>query len=309
MTDTLNHADRDAGRPAALAALIARGDAVDLHSHSRYSDGDWTPAGLIDDARRLGLQLISLTDHDTVSGQTEARAAAEAAGLLYLTGMEVSLTVNGHLYHVLAYDFDPASPTWERFAALRRDRQERYQLAHFDQLRARGYDVSPDLARDETGFFRPRPLAEALHRAGQAASVEAAQQIVRGLGLRVPIDMTYQDVFEFAELLQPGEVVFSVAHPGRDQAGVSVRLSEADLATLLDAIPLVALEATHPYHRSTDVVFYADLASRHGLAVTCGSDAHGQRHNRPLLRHPATLCQEFLERIQARWEARLPVLV
>src|SRR5581483_6250182 len=83
---------------------------IDLHSHSRHSDGDWTPPELLADAGRLGLDLLSLTDHDTVDGQTAARLAAAEHGILALTGMEVSLTVEGRLYHVLAYDFDPAAP-------------------------------------------------------------------------------------------------------------------------------------------------------------------------------------------------------
>ena len=300
MTDDLRP-ERDAAR---LGALLAAGDAVDLHSHSRHSDGDWTPTELIADASRLGLRLFSLTDHDTVSGQIEARSAADEADLLFLTGMEVSLSVNGRLYHVLGYDYDPASPTWQRFARLHQARRERYDLAQFEQLGAKGYAVSPDLARDAEGRFVPGPLAVALQRGGHAPTIEAANQVIRGLGLRQPIELTYQDVFEFAELLGPEEAVFSVAHPGRDQAGVSVRLTEEDLTTLIRAIPLVALEATHPYHQSADVAHFASLAAQHGLAVTCGSDAHGLRHRRPLLRHPAVVCQDFLELIRARWLAR-----
>jgi hypothetical protein len=116
--------------------------------------------------------------------------------------------------------------------------------------------------------------------------------------------LTYQDVFEFADLLGPEEAVFSVAHPGRNQSGVSVRLTEDDLRVFQRALPLVALEATHPYHTSADVAYYAELAARHGLAVTCGSDAHGVRHRRPLQRYPAILCRDFLELIHARWVAR-----
>jgi 3',5'-nucleoside bisphosphate phosphatase len=300
MTDDVRP-ERDAAR---LGAVLEAGDAVDLHSHSRHSDGDWTPTELIADASRLGLRLLSLTDHDTVSGQIEARSAAADADLLFLTGMEVSLSVNGRLYHVLGYDHDPASPTWQRFAELRQTRRERYDLAQFEQLGAKGYAVSPDLARDAEGRLVPGPLAVALQRGGHAPTIEAAHQLIRGLGLHQPIELTYQDVFEFAELLGPEEAVFSVAHPGRDQAGVSVRLTEEDLATLVRAIPLVALEATHPYHQSADVAHFASLAAQHGLAVTCGSDAHGLRHRRPLLRHPAVVCQDFLELIRARWLAR-----
>lgn len=301
------------GRPvdetalAALQSLIDADEAVDLHSHSRHSDGVWTPAELIDEARTVGLKLISLTDHDNVGGQEAAFAAARQAGILFLTGMEVSLTVEGRMYHVLCYDFDWSSPTWNVFAEARRKRFELLYLNQFDQLRARGYEVNPDLARDGDGRLVDDPLPVALHRSGQAQTLEEARQRVRGLYLRRPVELTYQDVAEFGALLRPGEAVFSVAHPARQDQGVSVRLSEDDLRRLAETIPLVALEAQHPYHSQSDVEHYRDLARQYGLAITCGSDAHHQVR-RPLRAHPASLCGEFLRIVQARWSARVPVL-
>lgn len=291
-----------------LEDLIAQADseeaAVDLHSHSRHSDGDWTPPELIADAEKLGLRLISLTDHDTVAGQVAARFHAAERGLIYLTGMEVSLLVEGRLYHVLAYDFDPASPTWERFAEVRQARRERFTLPLFEQLAARGYAVSSDVARDENGRLVPNALGVALEKAGLAPSADAGRTMARNLGLSYPTEMTYLDVHDFAGLLRPGEAVFSVAHPARHQAGVSVRLSADDLKVLRSTIPLVALEAYHPYHPPTDVEHYRGLAAEHDLAVTTGSDAHGVRHARPLRRHQAALSRGFLETIRDRWRGR-----
>lgn len=297
-------------RLAQLDQIIASDASVDLHSHSRHSDGDWTPSSLLADAAELGLSLLSLTDHDTVSGQAEAARAAAERGILFVSGMEVSLLVEGRAFHVLCYDFDPASPTWEEFTRLRRERRERYCLGLFEQLAGHGYAVSPDLARDEDGQFFPDPLAIALQRAGRAATIEAARTIVRGLALRFEAEAMYQEIHEFAGLLRPGEAIFSVAHPARQQAGVSVRLNETDLHRIAEAIPLVALEATHPYHSASDVTNYANLAAQHGLAVTCGSDAHGLRYQRPLRRHPAGLCGAFLRTIRERWATRTaPVLI
>lgn len=302
------------GRPideamlATLRQVIDADEPVDLHSHSRHSDGTWTPPELIDEARTIGLKLISLTDHDNVGGQAAAVTAATAAGIVFLTGMEVSLTVEGRLYHVLCYDFDWSSPTWLRFAEARRERFEALHLNQFDQLRARGYDVDPDLARGEDGWLVDDPLPEALHRSGQVSTLEEARQRVRGLYLRRPVELLYQDVAEFGALLRPGEAVFSVAHPARQDVGVSVRLSEDDLRRFIDTIPLVAIEAYHPYHRAADVEYYAALAKQSGLAVTCGSDAHGHQMRRPLRCHPASIAGDFLRIIQNRWAARVPIL-
>ena len=292
-----------------LSRVLEEGSAIDLHSHSRHSDGDWTPESLIADGAELGLQLISLTDHDTVAGQSAAAVAAREAGLLYITGMEVSLTIEGRLYHVLCYDFDPSSPTWQDFAEIRRQRFDLFFENQFHQLRDRGYSVDPELARDANGHFESEPLALAVHRAGQCPTFTEAQQLVRGLGLRRPTDLLYQNLDDFAAILGPGEAVFSVAHPARQDAGVSVRLSSADLEQFVAKIPLVALEAFHPYHREPDVAFYRELASAHGLAVTCGSDAHGVRFGRPLRRNSATLSGTFLGLIRERWLSRILVPV
>ena len=292
-----------------LSRVLDEGAAVDLHSHSRHSDGDWTPESLIADAAELGLQLVSLTDHDTVAGQAAAAASAREAGLLYITGMEVSLTIEGRLYHVLCYDYDPSSPTWQNFAALRRQRFDLFYENQFQQLRDRGYSVPSELARDANGHFEPEPLALAIHRAGQSSSFEAAQQLVRGLSLRRPTDLLYQDLDDFASILRLGDAVFSVAHPARQDAGVSVRLSAADLERFVATLPLVALEAFHPYHREPDVAVYREMASAHGLAVTCGSDAHGVRFGRPLRRNSAALSDAFLRLVRERWLARALVPV
>lgn len=274
--------------------------AVDLHCHTRYSDGDWTPESLIADAAQLGIGLISLTDHDTVSGQALARAAARAASMSFITGIEVSLTISGHLYHVLTYDFDPEASFWTRFAERRRELRQRYILAQFDDLRQRGHDVEPSLARDDQGFFVDQPLAVALQRAGRAPTIDAAEQTLRGLWLRRPVELLYMDAAEFGAMIGASAAVCSVAHPARQESGVSDRLSEADLVQLRSVLPLVALEAYHPYHQPRDVDEFRALAARHGLAVTTGSDAHGVRVRRPLRAHPAALSRDFLLILQDR---------
>lgn len=302
------------GRPiddttlSALRRVIDAEEAIDLHSHSRHSDGVWTPSELIEEAQTVGLKLLSLTDHDNVGGQEAAAAAAAATGIVFLTGMEVSLTVEGRLYHVLCYDFDWSSPTWLRFAEARSKRFEAAYLSQFDQFRARGYDLNPDLAREPDGRLATDPLAVALYRSGQVATIEEARQRIRSLYLRWPAELLYQDVGEFGALLRPGEAVFSVAHPARQEVGVSVRLTEDDLGRLMEAIPLVALEAHHPYHSAADVDRYRALAKERGLAVSCGSDAHGHQMRRPLRQHPSSMADEFLSIIRDRWVARVPAV-
>jgi predicted metal-dependent phosphoesterase TrpH len=84
---------------------------ADLHCHSVISDGTLTPEDLADRARRGGVQLWALTDHDEVGGQHRAAAAAREQGLSYLTGTEISVTFAGETVHIVGLGFDADDPT------------------------------------------------------------------------------------------------------------------------------------------------------------------------------------------------------
>src|SRR5262249_47354574 len=94
-----------AGRPAGRAVRSGTVRA-DLHSHSTASDGTSPPAEVLRRARAAGLDVIALTDHDTVAGHDEARLALPA-GLALVPGMELSCRLDGHSVHLLGYLFDP----------------------------------------------------------------------------------------------------------------------------------------------------------------------------------------------------------
>ncbi len=87
---------------------------ADLHCHSDVSDGTLTPEALAERAKRNGVELWALTDHDEVGGQQRARAAAQLQGLAYLTGSEISVTFAGKTVHIVGLGFDPDHPTLQQ---------------------------------------------------------------------------------------------------------------------------------------------------------------------------------------------------
>src|SRR5262245_49186852 len=89
-----------------FAARSSSSGRVDLHLHSTHSDGTYTPAQLVDLARRTGLAAIALTDHDTLSGVDEARAAARGTSVEVVEGVEISTEYNGAELHLLGYFVD-----------------------------------------------------------------------------------------------------------------------------------------------------------------------------------------------------------
>ena len=83
---------------------------ADLHCHSSFSDGSLPPEDLARLAHQGGVDLWSLTDHDELAGQARARAAAEALGMVYVSGVEISVTFAGETVHILGFDFDENDP-------------------------------------------------------------------------------------------------------------------------------------------------------------------------------------------------------
>src|SRR5829696_5990163 len=169
-----------------LRRLIDDGWGVDLHAHSRHSDGAWTPTELVRDAAIQGVRVLALTDHDTVAGQAEAQAAGAAAGMAIVSGVEVTTRVGDRTYHLLCYDLDPADEVWAAVQASRRGGQVDYYLALLAQLRERGYAVRDEDVRTPEGGLVQSPLSTSLVRAGLAADVRAAQALVRSLELDFP---------------------------------------------------------------------------------------------------------------------------
>src|SRR5438045_2306419 len=121
---------------------------ADLHVHSSASDGSDPPAEVMRRAARVGLDVVALTDHDTVAGHAEAHAAAGPVTLL--PGMELSCRLDGRSLHMLAYLFDADQP--ELAAELTRIRDDRVLRARAtaDKL-ARLIAVAHDLALVTTG--------------------------------------------------------------------------------------------------------------------------------------------------------------
>src|SRR5437870_1828670 len=113
---------------------------ADLHLHSTHSDGNYTPAQLLDLARRSGLAAVALTDHDTLAGVAEAEAAAAGSGVAVVPGVEISAEYQGRELHLLGY-FVRAGDEPLR-AALRRLREHRERRFWEIVERLRGCGVS-----------------------------------------------------------------------------------------------------------------------------------------------------------------------
>ena len=298
-------------RQASKAHLAARTDDIitdlsagacsprraDLHTHSTCSDGQWSPAALVEEAARAGISILALTDHDTVAGLTEFERAGPAHGVWAISGIEVSAALDQRAYHILCYGVDPRSSTWETLASAREAGRERMYERLFAQVRRMGYRLEEKAARDESGGLVAHPLQSALQGAGHPDPAGETRRLFRSAILPLLV-LRSVPVERLGEIIAGEGVLCSVAHPAREETGVSSRLTVDDLERIRQVMPLHALEAYHPMHNSAQRDYALELAERHGLMVTCGSDAHGHRVGRPPIAYSAELCRPFLEKLR-----------
>src|SRR6266511_1307366 len=148
---------------------------IDLHAHTLASDGSDTPLELVGAAAAAGIEVLAVTDHDTVEGLGQALAAGERAGVQVLPGCEVPGDVDGRVVHLLAYGEGLLAPgAIDRVAAVRRDRQQRNLRvgAELEALTGVGYADALELAGGAA--LSRAHFARALVRRGAVADVAEA---------------------------------------------------------------------------------------------------------------------------------------
>ncbi|TDD95673.1 PHP domain-containing protein [Actinomadura rubrisoli] len=247
---------------------------IDLHSHSDVSDGMCPPAEVVRRARANGVDVLALTDHDTVGGW-DAATAALPDGLTLVPGIELSCRHDGRSLHMLGYLFDPAEP--ELAAELVRIRDDRVIRAQgmVRRLQALGVDVTWEqvraLARGEA-VGRPH-VARAMVDAGAVRTADEAftpQWIAQGG--RAYVRGYSLDPERAVALVRAAGGVCVLAHP-RARRGYAFA---DELIEELAAAGLAGVEADHPDHAPEDRARLHDLAASLGLAATGSSDDHGE---------------------------------
>jgi 3',5'-nucleoside bisphosphate phosphatase len=282
----------------------AAGRGVDLHTHSRVSDGTESPAEVVEQAVAAGLSAIALTDHDTTAGWPDARQAAERTGLGLLPGVELSTRLGWRSVHVLGYLVDPEHPglvaETARIREARRSRARRivdrigvdYPLAWADVL-----------AQTTPGSTVGRPhIADALVALGIESDRSAAFA-----GILHPrrgyIEPHYAPTPQAGvRLIRAAGGVPVLAHPGA--AGRDRVLGEDVIAELIDE-GLFGLEVYHRENTPDGRERVAELAARFDLAVTGSSDYHGS--GKPNRLGENTTSPEVVERIIAEATGTDPV--
>jgi 3',5'-nucleoside bisphosphate phosphatase len=247
---------------------------ADLHSHSSVSDGTEPPAAVVRRAADAGLDVIALTDHDTVAGVPEA-ARALPAGLTLVPGAELSCRMEGHSVHILGYLFDAGSDELAgEMAELRESRLYRAR-AMVDKLAALGVPISwEQVSEIAAGGVVGRPhIARAMIEAGVVSSIdEAFTPEWIGPGGRAHVNRYALDPAKAIRLVRQAGGVTVLAHPRGSARGWQI--PDTVIAGLAGA-GLTGVEVNHPQQDQRERGRLSDLVRSLGIVASGGSDDHG----------------------------------
>lgn len=246
----------------------------DLHTHSNHSDGTYTPAQLIAEAKERGL-IIALTDHNSVSGLPEFMAEAEGQGVTAVGGVELSTERDGREFHLIGLFIEPQY--YGRVEELCLDfhrRKRESNVALIKRLDEAGYrlDFSAIEGMNVNGRVNRAHIAAQLVRCGYVASIpEAFEKLLdESRGLYIPPErLSLTDGIQF---LRSIGAVPILAHPLKE-------ISDKQLDNLLPELRAAGLAAIETMHSSYDdgmIKISKRLAAKHSLLESGGSDFHGE---------------------------------
>ena len=245
----------------------------DLHTHSVFSDGTYTPTELIAEAKRLGL-IIALTDHNTAAGLPEFMDAARKQGVTAVPGVEFSAEYNGKELHLLGLFVQPEhEPAVERMMREQHVLKEISNMELVERLNRAGYgiDYAKVKARNPKGNANRAHMAAELMEQGYVASIrEAFDTILSDTGgfYVPPSRLQLLDVIE--DLRRIG-VLPVLAHPLQE-------LTETELRELLShamGAGLAGMETMHSSYSPETIALAEKIAAEFGLLPSGGSDFHG----------------------------------
>lgn len=243
----------------------------DLHCHSYLSDGTISPQGLIDEALRVGLSGLSITDHDVIDGFTEAHKYALAHDILLLPGVEISCHYrNEESVHILGYSFDPNNRSIIDFCAIHQKRRIQRAEEIIQKLQQQRYQITreevfiPDAPTRTIG--RPH-IAQILLKKGYIKSIQEAFQKLLGSHCPCYVAGERWTIEEAIEAIHRAGGLAVIAHP-------HLIRKESIVRRLLE-YPFDGIEAYYARFSLADCKRWIEIAKKKNWLMTGGSDFHG----------------------------------
>lgn len=250
---------------------------ADLHLHTSFSDGTWTPEELVLQAQKSGLSCIAVTDHDTVEGCARAAAACAAVKMEFVPGAELTAEHEDTELHVLGYFLDIANEKLLSEIAkfqLVRQRRIHEMVARVNEM---GVPLQAESVFALANCKSPgRPhVARAMAKAGFVKNLDEAFERFLKKGRPAWVPKSKISALEAVELVHQAGGLAVMAHPGLNRTD--------SIIPALVAAGLDGIECFHTKHSTAMSERYLEIADKYNLLVTGGSDCHGFSKGKPLI--------------------------
>ncbi|MDP8253912.1 MAG: PHP domain-containing protein [Candidatus Kaelpia aquatica] len=243
---------------------------ADLHLHSIYSDGTFTPTEILKQAKDLSLSCISITDHDTVDGLDEAFKAANEIDIEFISGIELSSSYKGKEIHILGYFIDYREEWFlSKLKSFRDARKVRF-MEMVKKLKDHGLAVDYEkiLNDNPKAAIGRLHLGKALYEEGLVPSIAEVFAKYLGEGQSCYVAKEDLSISEVIEMIRSLGGLSILAHP-------FIIRNDSIVSELLD-FGFDGIEASHLRHPKGIEKMYSKVAKERGILLSGGSDCHGE---------------------------------
>ena len=273
----------------------------DLHIHTVYSDGTYTPEKIVKVAKKVGLTTIAITDHDTTMGLAEAEAAAQKYGVEVVPGIEFTTESNDLEIHILGYFINRDDADFQAILTKLRDSRKERIYKMVDKLKGLGIRLKArEVLREARTGSPGRPhLARVMVREGICANLAEAFQKYLAFGGPAYVEHYKLLPKDAIELIKKVKGVPVLAHP-RVLERYEAREKLAKLVGEWAGLGLQGIEVFYPTHRDVDKEYYLALTKKYNLVPTGGSDFHGEASVREIIFGEFTLDDKHLDQLKLK---------
>lgn len=270
---------------------------ADLHLHTYFSDGTFSPEELVGHGRRLGFAALALTDHDSVEGCARMAVACEAAGIDFVPGTELTAEYKDIEIHLLGYYVDIENKKFlsdiARFQSVRQNRIHEMVM----RLNRLNVPLQVESVFELANCRSPgRPhVARALVKAGLVGSLDEAFERFLKKNRPAWVPKAKMSALEAIELIHQAGGLAVMAHPGLNRTD--------DVIPILVEAGIDGIECFHTKHSTVASERYLETADKFHLLITGGSDCHGFSKGKPLI-GTVKLPYEHVEKLKLRAENR-----
>lgn len=241
---------------------------IDLHSHTHFSDGFYSPTELVKKAKKHGIDMLGITDHDTVDGVKEAIEAGKKIGVEVIPGMEISTDLMKKEIHILAYYIDIENKELlEYLSFFRKERLKRAERI-VKKLNYLGFTISINDVVDNaenSAIGRPH-IAKAMVKRGIVETQRDAFNKFIGNDCPAYEKKVHVSPQSAVKIISDAGGLSVIAHPNKMPENILKELIESGID---------GIEVVHPSHTNRLINYYRGIANEYFLLETGGSDFHG----------------------------------